>query len=140
MPRKLTILTAALIGCSVLGSVAEAAFVLRDTLRPRDAAPSVRQMVTDVTAGALTLDSIEGVHHPRTIDAPSQANSATIYARVSGDLPSPIPGQPPVRFDQEIVTIPCDQLEDRRWICSTLFLQALATLTSPIFEYFFLER
>ncbi|MDF2782070.1 MAG: hypothetical protein K0S96_1874 [Geminicoccaceae bacterium] len=40
MPLKLILLTAATIGFTVFGSVAEAAFVRRDTLRPQDAAPS----------------------------------------------------------------------------------------------------
>lgn len=141
MPRKTIILAASLICCSVFGSIAEAAFVTRNTLRPRDAAKSVRAVVADVTSGALTLDSIEGIHHPRTIGkAQSQANMATIYARVSGELPARIPSQPPQEFDQDFLTVNCEQLEDDRWICSTLFLEALISLTSPTFDYFFLER
>lgn len=139
MTRKLTILAAALIGCCALGSVAEAAFVLKNTLKPRDTAPSVRAILEEVTEGALTLDSIEGIHHPRTINAPSQANNVTIYARVSGELPSRIPGRPPEQFDNDILTFHCDQLEDRRWICSSIFLSSLVGLVT-VTDYFFLER
>jgi hypothetical protein len=139
MTRKLTILAAALIGCSALASVAEAAFVLKDTLKPRDAAPSVRAILEEVTEGALVLDSIEGIHHPRTSNDPSQANSVTIYARVSGELPSRLPGRPPEQFDNDFLTFSCDQLEDRRWICPTIFLGSLVGLVTRS-DYFFLER
>lgn len=139
MPRKLTILTAALIGWSISASIAEAAFVTKNTLRPRDVAPSVRAILAEVTAGALTLDSIEGIRHPRTINGPSQANSVTIYARVSGELPSRIPGRPPEQFDNDFLTFHCDQLEDRRWICPTIFLASLVDLVTRN-DYFFLER
>ena len=139
MPRTSIILATALIGWSLSGSIAEAAFVTKKTLRPADAAPSVRAILVDVTGGALTLDGIEGIHHPRTIAAPSQANHATIYARVSGELPSRIPGQPPEQFDNDFLTFHCEQLEDRRWICSSIFLTSLVGLAT-ITDYFFLER
>jgi hypothetical protein len=81
MPLKLILLTAATIGFTVFGSVAEAAFVRRDTLRPQDSAPTVRTIVQDLTEGAVSLDGIEGIHHPRTKGTASgQANTATIYA------------------------------------------------------------
>ena len=141
MPRKLTILAAALIAGSVLGSVAEAAFVTRATLRPRDTTPSVRAIIQDLSEGAVTLENIEGIHHPRTIGpATSQANTAAIYARVTGELPSPIPGRPPLQLDGDIFTFFCDQLEDRRWICSSPFLQSILRSGSLITEFFFLER
>ena len=139
MSRKLIILAAALVGWSVFGSIAEAAFVKRATLRPQDAEPSVRTILRDVTGGALTLDSIEGIHHPRTINASSQANSVTIYARVSGELPSRIPGQPPEQFDRDFLTFSCDQLEDRRWICASIFLRSLVGVVT-VTDYFFLEK
>ena len=137
--RKLTILTAALIGWGAFGSVADAAFVLKSAFQPRDAAPSFRALLADVTEGALVLDRVEGIHHPRTINAPSQANNVTIYARVSGELPSRIPGRPPEQFDNDILTFHCDQLEDRRWICSSIFLSSLVGLVT-VTDYFFLER
>jgi len=139
MSRNIVILAATLIGCSIFGSAAEAAFVTRATLRPQDAGPSVRTILRDVTGGALTLDSIEGIHHPRTINAPSQVNSVTIYARVSGELPSRIPGRPPEQFDNDFLTFSCDQLEDRRWICPTIFLASLVGVVTRN-DYFFLER
>ncbi len=81
----------------------------------------VRTIVQDLTEGAVTLDGIEGIHHPRTKRTESgQANTATIYARVSGELPSRFPGQPAVQLDEDILTFLCEQLEDRRWICSTV--------------------
>ena len=141
MPRKLITLTAALIGGSILSSAADAAFVRRDTLRPADTAPSVRGIIQDLSEGAVTLDNIEGIHHPRTIGpATSQANTAAIYARVSGELPSPIPGRPPLQLDGDIFTFFCDQLEDRRWICSSPFLQSILRSGSLITDFFFLER
>jgi hypothetical protein len=139
MTRKLIILAAALIGCSALGGIAEAAFVLKDTLKPRDAAPSIRAILEEVTEGALILDSIEGIHHPRTINGPSQANSVTIYARVSGELPSRLPGRPPEQFDRDFLTFSCDQLEDQRWICPTIFLMSLVNVVTRS-DYFFLEK
>ena len=141
MPRKPILLTAAAIGFTVFGSVAEAAFVRRDTLRPADTAPSVRAVVRDLSEGAVTLDGIEGIHHPRTIGtATSQANTAAIYARVSGELPSPIPGRPPLLLDRSIFAFFCDQLEDRRWLCSSPFLQSIVRSGSLITDFFFLEK
>ena len=141
MPRKLIKLAVALIGWSSFGSAAEAAFVRRDTLRPADTAPSVRAVVRDLSEGAVTLDGIEGIHHPRTIGtATSQANTAAIYARVSGELPSPIPGRPPLLLDRNIFAFFCDQLEDRRWLCSSPFLQSIVRSGSLITDFFFLEK
>jgi hypothetical protein len=141
MARVLIILAVTMIGSSVFASVAEAAFVTRDTLRPGDVRKSVRDFVRDLTGGSLVVDGIEGIHHPRTIDEPSQANLATIYARVSGEVPSPIPRNPPIVFDEDLVTFGCEQLEDRRWICSALLLRSLIDPGSLIlFRYFFLER
>ena len=62
--------------------------------------------------------------------SPSQANSVTIYARVSGELPSRLPGRPPEQFDNDFLTFSCDQLEDRRWICPTIFLTSLVGLVT----------
>ena len=143
MSQKLIIITAAMIGWSVFGGVAHAAFVLNNTLRPQDTEPSVRTIMQNISEGAVTLDQIEGIHHPRTRGAASgQANTATIYARVSGEVPSLFPGRPPVQLDREILTFLCDQLEDRRWICSTVFLTSLFNRgEGAVFsEFFFLER
>ncbi len=80
--------------------VAEAGVVKRSTLRPQDTEPSVQAIVARVSGGDLTLDSIEGIHHPRTKGGDSsQANTATIYARLSGELPA-------VVLDEDIVTFP----------------------------------
>jgi hypothetical protein len=60
---------------------------------------------------------------------------------VSGEVPSPIPRNPPIVFDEDLVTFGCEQLEDRRWICSALLLRSLIDPGSLIlFRYFFLER
>jgi hypothetical protein len=131
---KLALIPAAMIGWNVFAGVAEAGVVKRSTLRPQDTEPSVQAIVARVSGGDLTLDSIEGIHHPRTKGGDSsQANTATIYARLSGELPS-------VVLDEDIVTFPCDQLEDDRWICSTAFLQSLIDPSSPVLDYFILEK
>lgn len=141
MLRVLNILAAMVMGGSLFATVAQAAFVKDITLTPEDAERSMREIVRDLSDGGVKVDEIEGIHHPRTSGkASGQANAATIYARVSGRVPSPIPGRPPVEFDEDILTASCEQLEDRRWICSALFLRSLIDPGSLEFDYFFLEK
>jgi hypothetical protein len=146
MPRSLMMAIVALIAWGVVGSAAEELFVLRDTLRPRDAERSVRKAVREVSKGTLALDRLAGIHHLRTImgtgknKSSRQSNTATIYARVSGSVPAPIPGQPAIKLDNDVLTFRCEQIEDLRWICTSESLHALVDPGSPILDYFFLER
>ena len=91
----------------------------------------MRRIVRDLSDGALALDKLAGIHHLRSTRGKNsrQANTATIYARVSGQVPSPIPGQPALELDRDILTFRCEQLEDRRWICST---ESLRSLLNPL--------
>ncbi len=139
MLRRKLFVSAVLIGWSVLASGAEAGLVKRNSLRPQDTAPSVEAIVADLSDGALTVDLIEGIHHPRTKgEENGQDNTAVIYARLSGRLE--VGGEPAVRLNQDIVTFPCDQLEDDRWICSAALLQALTDPGAPVTDYFILEK
>jgi hypothetical protein len=139
MFRRRLFVSAILIGLSALAGAAEAGLVKRNSLRPQDTAPSVEAIVADLSDGALTVDLIEGIHHPRTKgEENGQDNTAVIYARLSGRLE--LGGEPVVRLSQDILTFPCDQLEDDRWICSAGSLQSLTDPGAPVTDYFILEK
>jgi hypothetical protein len=145
MARKLLlVLAVAMIGVSLFGGTARADFVLRETLRPRDADRSVRSTVRNLSDGSLALNMIAGVHHPRTIIGakknPRQANAATIYARISDEVPPRTRGGTAIELDHAILSFPCDQLEDRCWICSARSVQVLVDPGSEVPQYFYLER